>query len=93
MARPAEIPYLTRPVRFGHGARQGRRYSARAFWLTLAIFSFFALIAYASSSAKEVSRPVQLEVPHVSLRSRDVGVLVSEEEEVRFIGSEENHID
>ena len=82
MAQPTEIPHLTRPARFRHGARQGRRYSARAFWLTLAIFSFLALVAYGSTSAKEAAKPVQLEVHHARLQSRDVGVLMSEEEEV-----------
>ncbi|GAB7343984.1 hypothetical protein MBLNU457_1917t1 [Dothideomycetes sp. NU457] len=80
-----EISHLTRPARYGHGTRQRRRYSARAFWLTLAIFSFLALVAYTSSSTKEANKPIQLDSQHTRLHSRDVGPLVSEEEECRLV--------
>ena len=41
-------------------------------------------MAYGSSTTKEAANPVQLDFQHTKLRSRDVGLLESEEEEVGY---------
>lgn len=70
------------PIRLHHTARRRRRKyrSSNAFFLTILIFSAFALFSYAAFDSQQVQEPL-----HAALATRDATPFASTDEEVSLV--------